>query len=149
MATPPNPVLSRINSQNGQVQYQLQDSNGFPLPYFGGGMNYGANCGMTYGANWGMGMAPMAPACPPAAGSLSFAIVGDKVQPDKWTEYKADCGTPFFHNPGKNETTWEKPEDFDKQENAGNPPPPTEPKPEKTKKGKYESGRPSCKSWIL
>ncbi len=145
-------VLSRINSQEGQVQYQLLDSNGLPLPHFSGGMN----SGMYYGANYGMnnygmvmGMPPsMAPVYPPATGPI--AIVGDKFveKEDKWTEYKVDCGTPFFHNPAKGETTWEKPKDFDKQKNAGNPPPPTEPKPDK-KKAKYSSGRPSTKSWIL
>ena len=78
-----------------------------------------------------------APTCPQS--SIPIAIVGDKVEPekpDKWTEYEADCGTKYYHNPAKNETTWKKPDDFDKQKKAGQPAPPTEAKPEKKKKCK-------------
>lgn len=84
-------------------------------------------------------MGTMPPATPPAypAPTNTVAIVGDTVKEDKWSEYQDDCGTPFYHNPAKpaEETTWEKPEDFDKQKNAGEPAPPTKPK---TKEPKYK-----------
>lgn len=92
-----------------------------------------------------MAMAPMGimsmcmPLVAPAyttATNNTVAIVGDTVKEDKWSEYKDDHGTPFYHNPAKpEETTWEKPKDFDKEKNAGEPPPPTKPK---TKGPKYK-----------
>ena len=128
------------------MRYYLED-NGIPLPYFNGGFNNGMYYGMGMGmAPTGMGMAPMRPVCPQS--SIPIAIVGDKVEPekpDKWTEYEAECGTKFYHNPAKNETTWEKPEDFDKQKMAGQPAPPTEPKPTTKQKCKYVTDR---KGWI-
>lgn len=81
-----------------------------------------------------MGVAPaVAPACPPAAHSVT--VVGDKVKPDEWTEYTDDdSGKKYYHNPAKKETTWEKPEDFDKMKNAGKPAPPSgKPKNDKPK----------------
>lgn len=78
------------------------------------------------------GMAPAAPAATP------IAIVGDTVKPDKWTEYEDENGNKFYHNPSKpDDTTWEKPEDFDKQQNVGKPAPP-----DNSKKGpKYTTDR--------
>ena len=145
IAPPPFPaVLRRVNRQDGQVTYQLQDGNGLPLPQNYGG-NYGGMpqigaCAYPMAMTPVMGAMPMcvppaAPACPPAA--TTVAIVGDTVKPDKWTEYKDDKGTPYYHNPKKKETTWEKPKDFDKQKNAGKPPPPDKPKKEK-KSPKYK-----------
>ncbi len=155
----------RVDKHSGQACYALLDKKGLPLPhFFAGGMNNPAQPAPMAMAPMGapMAMAPMAmapmgapmgmvPACPPGATpmgmvpacpppAVAVAIVGEKVvkKEDKWTEYKADCGTPYYHNPAKDKTTWEKPKDFDKQKNAGNPPPPTKPKPDKKKKGKYD-----------
>lgn len=95
---------------------------------------------------WGMGYTgcftpQAAPACPPAA--TTVAIVGDKVKPDTWTEWEDDDGKKFYHNPSKpDETTYDKPEDFVKQQNAGKPAPPTAPKP---KAAKYATNR---KGWL-
>lgn len=74
----------------------------------------------------------------------TIVIVGDKVKVDKWTEYTDAKGNKYYHNPTKGASTWDKPKDFDKKKNAGNPPPPTKPK-KKKKKGKYHSDR---KGWL-
>lgn len=87
-----------------------------------------------------MTMAPVAPACPPAAHTV--AIVGDTAKVDKWSEYTDDkTGHKYYHNPAKpNETTWDKPKDFDKQKMAGQPAPPDKAKLKK-KKPKYTTGK--------
>lgn len=74
-----------------------------------------------------MFMPPVTPVWPSA--DTSVAIIGDPVKKDKRIEYEDENGTPFYHNPAKpEETTSEKPQDFDKQRNAGEPAPPTKPK---------------------
>lgn len=73
-------------------------------------------------------MAPTGSFSPSSAGTV--ARVGDKVKVDKWTEFGewTEFGVKYYHNPAKpNETAWEKPEDFDKQKNAGKPAAPTKP----------------------
>ena len=142
-------LVHRVDKNSGQACYALLDKGGLPLPHFQGGLPFPgaanpapcmpmpvAPMAMTpvMGA-MPMCVPPAAPACPPAA--TTVAIVGDTVKPDKWTEYKDDKGTPYYHNPKKKETTWEKPKDFDKQKNAGKPPPPDKPKKEK-KSPKYK-----------
>eukprot|EP00752_Nemacystus_decipiens_P006879 g6180.t1 len=71
----------------------------------------------------------------------TIVIVGDKVKVDKWTEYTDAEGNKYYHNPTKGPSTWDKPKDFDKMKNAGNPPPPTKPKANKGGKWKYYSAR--------
>lgn len=96
-----------------------------------------------------MGTAPMGSFCPPSAGTV--AIVGDPIKVDEWSEYTDDAtGDMYYYNPAKpDETTWEKPKDFDKKKNAGKPAPPKKPEekkqPQQKKKGKYESDR---KGWL-
>eukprot|EP00752_Nemacystus_decipiens_P003075 g2849.t1 len=141
-----------INRQTGEVAYQLLDGNGIPLP-----QNYGGHCGSGMPQMWAcaypmpmMGMWGMTSFCPPSAAPTAgpsggpIAIVGGPVKPDEWKEYEDDDGNKYYHNPRKpDETTWEKPDGFDEQQNAGNPPPPTEPKP---KGPKYTPAR-SC-GWL-
>lgn len=69
-------------------------------------------------------------------------MVGEVLEEDKWIRYcHEESGKYYYHNKRSGETTWEKPEGFDKQENDGKPPPPPEPKKEEKKKGKYDSDR--------
>ena len=102
--------------------------------YHGGYLYPGANPAPLMAAAMApVVMAPMGPMCipqgappfwqPPAA-QTTIAIVGDSVkEEDEWSQYEDDDGTPFYHNPARpDETTWEKPQDFE------SPPPPTKPK---------------------
>eukprot|EP00903_Cladosiphon_okamuranus_P016568 g15285.t1 len=132
-----------INRQNGQVTYQLQDGNGIPLPQnYGGGYGMGMVAPQMGGYAYPMAMWGTVPA---GRATRAIAVVGEPVKPDKWTEYEDKDGTKFYHNPSKpDETTWEKPEDYDKQENAGKPPPPTSPK-KKNNNAKYTTER---RGWL-
>ncbi|CAM9580790.1 unnamed protein product [Scytosiphon promiscuus] len=81
---------------------------------------------------------PIGPGPPMQPFPRTVVIVKEKVKPDKWTKYcDKKTGKEYYHNPGKGKTQWEKPEDFDKQENAGKPKPPDDPPKKKKPKSKY------------
>eukprot|EP00752_Nemacystus_decipiens_P003076 g2850.t1 len=129
-----------VNKNSGEACYALLDKAGIPLQQFQGGVPFpGAANPAPCMPVAPMAMAPVMGAMPmcmpqapaaarPPASTTTVAVVGDTVKPDKWTEYKDDKGTPYYHNPKKKETTWEKPEGFDAQKDAGKPAPPKKPK---------------------
>ncbi|CAM9580514.1 unnamed protein product [Scytosiphon promiscuus] len=135
-----------VDKRNQQATYQLQDSNG--IPFLHHPMTYGAQPApmpMVGPVNWcPMQPAPMPMAyptgwCPPPpmapfAGAGWFRpqpaggtvpVVGEPEEEDKWVRYcDEESGNYYYHNKRKGETTWDKPEEFDKQEKDGKPPPP-------------------------
>eukprot|EP00903_Cladosiphon_okamuranus_P016569 g15286.t1 len=131
-----------VNKNSGQACYALLDKAGLPLD-FPGGPFAAANPAPPMAPMTPMVATPMyvppavGPVCPPA-GAAPIAIVGDTVKEDKWTEYEDKDGNKYYHNPSKpDETTWDKPEDYDKQQNAGKPAPPKSPK-KKKNNNKYK-----------
>ncbi|CAM9580583.1 unnamed protein product [Scytosiphon promiscuus] len=126
-----------VNRHAQHATYQLQDSNGIPFHHFPTTWPVqpapmATNCFAPQPVHMGMGSFPQPPA-------RTVAIVGEKVKPDKWTEYCDEkTGNKYYHNPGLGKTQWDKPEDFDKQENAGKPKPPDDPPKKEKPRGKYE-----------
>ncbi|CAM9964282.1 unnamed protein product [Ectocarpus sp. 12 AP-2014] len=111
------------DKKNGRVTYQLEDRNGIPLwPH--GGMNCPVPCTM--------GTVPVV-----GQSTGTVVIVGGKCKEDKWSEYTDGNGKKYYHNPFKNETTWDKPKDFDEENNEGKPAPPADPEKKEEKKPKY------------
>lgn len=138
-------VLRRGNNNSGQPFGARLDNNGSCVTphnmYHGGFPCPGTKPGPCMVAAMApmvmtpMGLMSIPQAAPPfwqpATTPTTIAIVGDPVnkEDDKWSEYEDEDGTPFYHNPARpDETTWEKPQDFDKQKNEDEPPPPTKPK---------------------